>query len=448
MRILFFGLGIMATGVSHSDTLTVVDIRSLDQDSVAKLIESSGAEFSAEMGSQLVLGGTTQHSASAFKDLPSREVENVRIDQLLLHKRGCGGVESKIVGRVIAADGNQALIEAPMRFVPYAPPGGEFLRLQAHNVLLRDLSSDVRKAAKSDAVVQSAVDSVDTSRWFSRLSTLASFDRSTFNDTDSNAARDWLAGQFTAMGYTVATPSFSVVFNPYNVVRQNVTATRIGNTFPDQWIVVVGHYDSRNRNILSTSPAPGAEDNASGCAGVVELADVMSSRSLARSVLFACVSGEEQGLIGGDALAQSMVLDGRLDDTRLVINQDMIGFSIDNDFDVVIETEPEFEGILAQFATAAATYAPGLRVVQDLLPCCSDHMPFLARGAPAMLSIQGDFSEYGTHYHNTSDIPSNITNAQALGGRILRMNAAVLAQHVLDRLPGDTLLSSGFEAGE
>ncbi len=433
----------LASAVANAETLTIVQVSKLDSVAMGELVERSGADFSVEMGSLLVLGGALD--PSAWGDLPVSQIMDVDKERLLVHKRGCGGSGAGIEGRVIASDGNQALIEAPKRFVPYAPPGGEFRTLKAHNVVLRDLSGDARKATASDPVVQAAVDAVDASRWFSRLSTLASFDRSSFNDLGSTAARDWLAGQFNALGYTVATPSFTVVFSPSNATRQNVLATRVGSQYPNQWIVVIGHYDSRNRNIQSPSPAPGAEDNASGCSGVVELADVMSTRNLVRSVLFVCVSGEEQGLQGGGDVAQTMMNDGRLANTRLVINLDMIGYSADNDFDVVIETEPEFETILSQFALAAATYVPDLRVVQDLMPCCSDHMPFLARGAPGMLSIQGDFAQYGAHYHNTTDIPSNITNAQQLGPRILRMNAAVLAQHLLDRAPSDVLLTNGFE---
>lgn len=70
---------------------------------------------------------------------------------------------------------------------------------------------------------------------------------------------------------------------------------------------VVGHYDSRNADVMDASgPAPGANDDASGTALVMELARIVALRPLESTVVFLCTSGEEQGLLGAAAHAQNI----------------------------------------------------------------------------------------------------------------------------------------------
>ena len=128
---------------------------------------------------------------------------------------------------------------------------------------------------------------------------------------------------------------------------------------------------------------------------------------------------------------------------------DMIGYSGDADLDVLLETSSALSTVFTPFSAAAATYAPELRVLTDTSACCSDHMPFINRGVPSLLTIENDYSYNATtrpegyqHYHKTTDIPANITRAQQMGGGILKMNIAVLADVAGFETP---VLRDGFE---
>lgn len=143
--------------------------------------------------------------------------------------------------------------------------------------------------------------------------------RNTLSEQDNpnrgvGAARDWIYGEFQKISadcsgcLTVEKQTFLQakaprVPEPTNLT--NVIATLRGTSDPDRVYVVSGHYDS-----MCTSPtdakcdAPGANDDASGTATVIELARVMSKRKFDATIVFMTVPGEEQGLLGATHFAQ------------------------------------------------------------------------------------------------------------------------------------------------
>ncbi len=104
----------------------------------------------------------------------------------------------------------------------------------------------------------------------------------------------------------------------------NVLAVLRGTQFPDRYVIMSGDIDSRVSSALNdSSDSPGANDNASGMAGVIEAARLLSEYSFSSSILFTGLSGEEQGLFGGKAMAE-MALEEEWDIVG-VLNNDMIG---------------------------------------------------------------------------------------------------------------------------
>ena len=240
---------------------------------------------------------------------------------------------------------------------------------------------------------------------------------------------------------TVTTPSFTVSGST-NVQIENVVGTLTGTTFPDEWIVVGAHYDSRNTSVSNISnPSPGAEDNASGCAAVLELARVMADLKPKRTIKFVCFGGEEQNLYGSEAYAASLVSSGELGKIKLAVIMDMIGYSSTSALDVLLETSSALAAVLPQFQQAAADYSPAMTVSTSLAPFGSDHMPFINRAVPTLLLIENEWDSY-PHYHKATDTPANVTNAMLEGPAIIRMELAVIAARAEVELP---LTVDGFE---
>jgi Zn-dependent M28 family amino/carboxypeptidase len=163
--------------------------------------------------------------------------------------------------------------------------------------------------------------------------------RHTLSDTSSptrgiGAARRWVASEFAQMSkdcggcLTVETPS--EVFtgrripNPTEVM--DVLAIQRGTTDPGRVIVISGHLDSRVTNVMNvTSDAPGANDDGSGTAAVMEAARVLSKHKFPATLVFAVLSGEEQGLYGGHVLADYATKQGWRVEADL--NNDIVGNS-------------------------------------------------------------------------------------------------------------------------
>ena len=104
----------------------------------------------------------------------------------------------------------------------------------------------------------------------------------------------------------------------------NVIAIQRGRLDPDRVVLMSGDIDSRVSDPMNaTSDSPGANDNASGLAGVLEAARVLSKQKFAGTIIYAALSGEEQGLFGGKILAAHALEEGWR--VKAVLNNDMIG---------------------------------------------------------------------------------------------------------------------------
>jgi Zn-dependent M28 family amino/carboxypeptidase len=163
--------------------------------------------------------------------------------------------------------------------------------------------------------------------------------RHTLSDTRSDkrgigAARRWVKAQFEAISHDcggcieVVTPSqvFSGERIPKSAEVMDVVAIKRGSSDPKRVIVMSGHLDSRVTDIMNTtSDAPGANDDASGVAALMEAARLLSKQDNRATLVFAALSGEEQGLYGGKVLADYAVAQGWQVEANL--NNDIVGNS-------------------------------------------------------------------------------------------------------------------------
>lgn len=174
-------------------------------------------------------------------------------------------------------------------------------------------------AQQSQPLLQQVVSDVSEARLRATITRLVGFGtRHTASDTRSNtrgigAARRWVESEFRAMSQQcggcleIATPSETIsgterLPGPTEVV--DVLAIQRGTTDPTRVIVISGHLDSRITDVMDArSNAPGANDDGSGTAAVMEAARVLSQHRFAATIVYAVLSGEEQGLHGGKILA-------------------------------------------------------------------------------------------------------------------------------------------------
>ena len=195
--------------------------------------------------------------------------------------------------------------------------------------------------AQTDQKIYDIIDAVSAERIKEDIKTLADFGtRHTLSDTLSNtrgigAARRWIKSEFDDISNR-CNNCLEVFYQSdlvekgtnqrivHDVMVVNVVAIQRGTKYPNRFIIMSGDIDSRVSNPTNfTSDSPGANDNASGMAGTIEAARVLSKYKFESSVIYVGLSGEEQGLFGGKGLAAYAKEKGW--DIVGILNNDMIG---------------------------------------------------------------------------------------------------------------------------
>ncbi len=194
-----------------------------------------------------------------------------------------------------------------------APPG-EVMKLY-----------DIATAASAERILADTQTLVD----FGTRHTLSE----TENDTRGiGAARRWIHAEFEKISADcggcleviyVSDEVFGADRIPNKTDIVNVLAIQRGKLDPNRFVVMSGDIDSRVTDPLNgTDDSPGANDNASGMAGTIEAARILSQYEFAGSIIYAGLSGEEQGLFGGRIVAEHALEEGW--EIKAVLNNDMI----------------------------------------------------------------------------------------------------------------------------
>ncbi|WP_299607653.1 M28 family peptidase [uncultured Aquimarina sp.] len=196
-------------------------------------------------------------------------------------------------------------------------------------------------SAQTNPKIYDIINAISSERIEADIKTLAGFGtRHTLSDTVSNtrgigAARRWIKSEFETISKTCN--NCLEVFYQKDLVKKgtnqritkdvmvvNVVAIQRGTKYPNRFIIMSGDIDSRISDPNNfTDDAPGANDNATGMAGAMEAARVLSKYKFESSIIYVGLSGEEQGLFGGKGLANYAKKNNW--DIVGVMNNDMIG---------------------------------------------------------------------------------------------------------------------------
>ena len=213
----------------------------------------------------------------------------------------------------------------------------------------------------------------------------------------NTAASDWIFEKFVDFGYdSVAFDSF-YVYNQWThdtVYGRNVVAYKPGVDFPEKQIVLGAHFDA-------VPGSPGADDNASGVAAVLEMARLLQSMETGLSFVFVLFDAEEVGLYGAHHYAAEALTRG--DEIVYMFNLDMIGhYENTNQANLFHGNYLEYTKLCRQLADSLL----GMNAVMAGGSGGSDHYPFQIRGFEATFLAEYIFS---TVYHSPSDSTTNMS---------------------------------------
>jgi len=213
---------------------------------------------------------------------------------------------------------------------------------------------------------------------------------------------------FQEIGLETEYQDYSYIFAP------NVIGTLRGLIEPEKVIILIAHID----DMPKIPPAPGANDNGSGAAMVINLAKVLSNYRFSHTIKFILVTGEEQGLVGSSYYASKASKAG--ENIIAVLNADMIGWEGDGkpeEENLDLSYDENSEGLANLFMDVYNLYE---NIVPPLLIYCpvnyySDHYPFWEKGYPAIMGITDNegichYSGSYPYYHTHNDTIENCGN--------------------------------------
>ncbi|MEW6412731.1 MAG: M28 family peptidase [Candidatus Zixiibacteriota bacterium] len=235
--------------------------------------------------------------------------------------------------------------------------------------------------------LQGVIDSVNTDSLYSYVWALQSYPFRSVGTENNRLARNWIYNKFVEFGYdSVVVDTFTTYF----YTCYNVVAYKIGTTYPDQHVVVGGHFDA-------VSASPGADDNASGTAGVLEMARVLKDVDVPMTFVFAAFDAEEVGLYGSDYYADRAVAEN--EQIAFMMNMDMIGYY--QGIDLVDLYYGAEAGYALLWDELGQTYT-GLSGRFLGTSTRSDHYPFQRNGYDVCFCIEWGFTE-NPNYHTSHD---------------------------------------------
>jgi hypothetical protein len=317
-----------------------------------------------------------------------------------------GGVE------LLWFDGRDAIVRADAG-IPFVHPGAEWRQgltrisftPRARPGRARPLPPDIRGIDPVIAAIAAEVSEAEYSAYDRRLEAFVT----RYVATDScRAAEQWALDTFASMGLETELFPYSYHGNRWF----DPIGRKTGTLHPDSVYIVIAHIDATSED--PAGAAPGAEDNGSGSACVLEAARVLSGHDFDCTLEFVLASGEELGLLGSEAYARYCYNEGR--NIAGVLNFDMIAYTGADGWDTNIYADrnsPAEAGLADLLAGMTALYSSAVpvRVETDGPFFGSDHYYFSFYGYPAPFSIDAQLwgaPDWYPWYHTSGDLSSHL----------------------------------------
>lgn len=262
------------------------------------------------------------------------------------------------------------------------------------------ISSITASAQEFNTYYQTVVDQVKFDSVQQKLQKFQDFGIKTVGSSAHNNAFNWLKSYYTSYGYSnIEQQSVNV----YGNVGYNLIVTKIGEKYPDEFIIIDGHYDTLN--------GPGANDNGSGTITLLEIARLIKDIETDYSIKFIHFTGEERGLIGSQEYVNKIAVPKNLK-IKAVLNIDEVG-GVANKANTTIVCEQDESNPISNNAASSDLTNQMARIFQLYTSLkteisnaySSDYMPFQAAGYP----ITGLFEKNETPFaHTPQDIIDNL----------------------------------------
>lgn len=293
---------------------------------------------------------------------------------------------------------------------------------------LAEARRDIPTITKESSDVRNFIEQVSIDNLTATVQYLENLENRYYNSTKAYEASDWILEQFEALNadteiLEIEEFPFNIDDNPNNPSSPNIIAIQYGTKYPDEYVICGSHYDSYSES----GKCPGADDNATGVATVLETARILSQYEFERSIIYCTFSAEEIGMRGSMEYAKHC---------KNVMGFDVVGY-FNNDMNGYLNPGDEIhidliypntaEALGNYYINVASVYFPEMEVVRkDLTYGSSDHESFNNVGYMGIYPFE-DVDHISPYIHTGNDVIGPSVNSFEMSKRYTQMNIASVA---------------------
>ena len=294
---------------------------------------------------------------------------------------------------------------------------------------LPKLTRDFPQVTEENPTIREMLDQVNMDSLEATVQHLQDYGLRLWNTDNAFAASDWIASRMLALGLEVEQqPFYASTWLGSGNAAPNVIGIQRGTKYPDTYVVCGSHFDSFSWEAFGGSGlAPGADDNATGVASVLESARIMTQYEFEYSIIYCAYGCEEMGLYGSEAYASRCQEQGM--DIIGYFNNDMNGYLNPGDqihIDCIYPNSVEPIG--TYYMNVGEVYYPELPIRHvNFNEGDSDHTSFNNHGYMGIYPFE-DYENYSPYIHTPDDVIGTSVTSFEMSQQYCQMNIACLAE--------------------
>ncbi len=293
---------------------------------------------------------------------------------------------------------------------------------------LPKLTRDFPVVTEEDLRIREMLNQVNMDSLEATVQHLQDYGSRIWNSDNAFAASDWIASRMEALGLEVEQQPFNAnTWMGSGAAAPNVIGIQRGTLYPDTYVVCGSHFDSFSYEaMMGGGTAPGADDNATGVASVLESARIMTQYEFEYSIIYCAYGCEEMGLYGSEAYASRCQQQGM--DIIGYFNNDMNGYLYGDQIHIDCIYPNSVEPIGTYYMNVGEVYYPELPIRHvNFTQGDSDHTSFNNHGYMGIYPFE-DYEHYSPYIHTPNDVIGTSVTSFEMGQQYCQMNIACLAE--------------------
>ena len=293
---------------------------------------------------------------------------------------------------------------------------------------LSKLTRDFPVVTEVNPTIREMLDQVNQDSLEATVQHLQDYGSRIWNSDNAFAASDWIASRMEALGLEVEQQPFNAnTWMGSGAAAPNVIGIQRGTLYPDTYVVCGSHFDSFSYEAMfGGGTAPGADDNATGVASVLESARIMTQYEFEYSIVYCAYGCEEMGLYGSEAYASRCQQQGM--DIIGYFNNDMNGYLYGDQIHIDCIYPNSVEPIGTYYMNVGEVYYPELPIRHvNFNEGDSDHTSFNNHGYMGIYPFE-DYEHYSPYIHTPNDLIGTSVNGFEMSQQYCQMNIACLAE--------------------